>query len=121
MIVPGHSDVRVVKWATRHFYEFLLNRGIKVYERNDCMLHSKVMIVDRQWSVIGSCNLDARSLRLNLEFFAVARSAPMARSLNRICLEEARNSVRIDAAYCRRRAWWQRLVDRTAWAMRKWL
>jgi cardiolipin synthase len=121
IIVPGHSDIRVVQWATRHVYEFLLKRGIRIYERRDCMLHSKVMTIDGRWSVIGSCNLDARSLRLNLEFFSVIHAPQLAAALDQICLAEIRSSHRIIPAHCRRRPWWQRLLHRTAWAMRKWL
>lgn len=121
VIVPGQSDVQVVQWATRHFYEFLLKRGVRIYERCDCMLHSKVMVVDGRWSVIGSCNFDARSLRLNLEFFAAIHSRALAQTLTRICQKEMRNSVRVSAAYCRQRSWWQRYRDRLAWSFRKWL
>ncbi len=121
VIVPGQSDVRLVQWATRHFYEFLLSRGIEIYERKDRMLHSKVLIVDGRYSIIGSCNLDARSLLLNLEFFSLIRSQPLAAALARICDEEIQNSVRIDEDYCRRRGWWERLRDRAAWSLRKWL
>ena len=121
VIVPGQSDVKLVQWATRHFYEFLLKWGIRVYERKDRMLHSKVIEIDGRWSVIGSCNLDARSLRLNLEFFAVVHAPQMAEALERICQEEISHSMRITAAYCRRRSFWQRLRDRAAWAVRRWL
>ncbi len=121
IIVPGRSDVRAVQWATRHVYEFLIKRGIRIYERKDRMLHSKVLVVDGQWSVIGSCNLDARSLRWNLECFALVRSSHLARTLASICQQEIRDSRRISAAQCRRRSWWQRLLNRTAWSMRNWL
>ena len=98
VIVPGQSDVKLVQWACRHFYEYLLKRGIRIYERKDRMLHSKVMVIDGQWSVIGSCNLDARSLRLNLEFFAVIHSPQLAQALDEICQEDMRDSVRVTAA-----------------------
>jgi cardiolipin synthase len=121
VIVPGQSDVAIVQWACRHFYEYLLKRGIRIYERKDRMLHSKVMVIDGQWSVIGSCNLDARSMRLNLEFFAAIHAPCLALALDAICQEDLRGSVRVTAAYCRRRSRWQRLLDRTAWTLRKWL
>jgi cardiolipin synthase len=121
IIVPGQSDVKVVQWATRHVYEFLLKRGIQIYERNDRMLHSKVLVVDGRWSVIGSCNLDARSLRHNLEFFAVVRCDALAAALLKICRREIEASVRVTAASLRHRSWWQRTVDRAAWALRRWL
>jgi phosphoribosylanthranilate isomerase len=83
VIVPEQSDVKLVQWATRHFYEYLLKRGIRIYERQDRMLHSKAMVIDGQWSVIGSCNLDPRSLRLNLEFFAVIHAPQVAARADR--------------------------------------
>jgi cardiolipin synthase len=121
VIVPGQSDVRLVQWATRHFYEYLLRRGIHVYERRDRMLHSKAMVIDHRWSVIGSCNLDARSLRINLEFFAVIQSQALAEVLDQICAEEIAASDRVTMRQVRSRGWWQRQFDRLAWSFRKWL
>jgi cardiolipin synthase A/B len=121
VIVPGHSDVRTVQWASRHFYDKLLRRGIRIYERKDQMLHSKVMVIDEEWSLIGSCNLDPRSLWINLEFFAVFRSRAMANELRRVCRFEMRNSRRVTLNDSLRRPWWQRLLDRLAWSMRRWL
>jgi cardiolipin synthase len=121
VIVPGQSDVRLVQWATRHFYEYLIKRGIHVYERRDRMLHSKAMVIDHRWSVIGSCNLDARSLRINLEFFAVIQSRPLAAALEQICDEEIAESDRVTMRQVRSRGWLQRQFDWLAWTMRKWL
>lgn len=121
VIVPEQSDVKLVQWATRHYYEYLLKRGIRIYERQDRMLHSKAMVIDGQWSVIGSCNLDPRSFRLNLEFFAAIYSKETAAALNQICRDEIRESVPVRAADVRARHCGQRFRDRVAWAFRKWL
>ncbi|HEX7378146.1 MAG TPA: phospholipase D-like domain-containing protein [Pirellulales bacterium] len=121
VIIPGESDVKVVQWATRHFYDKLLRRGIRIYERKDLMLHSKVMVIDEEWSMIGSCNLDPRSLWYNLEFFAVFRSRAMAHTVRRICRFEMRNSRRVTMADCVGRPWWQRWLDRLAWSLRRFL
>lgn len=121
VIIPGKSDVKAVQWATRHFYDKLLHHGIRIYERKDQMLHSKLLVIDDEWSLIGSCNLDPRSLRLNLEFFAVFRSRAMASTSRRICGFEMRNSRRVTLVDCLGRPWWQRWLDRLAWSMRRWL
>ncbi len=121
VILPGKSDVKVVQWASRHMYEYLLKRGVRIYERRDRMLHSKAMVIDGRWSMVGSCNLDARSLRLNLESFAVAHSRPLAEALLAICEDEIRQSERVTAEYVRRRSRWQRQLDRAAWNLRRWL
>lgn len=121
VIVPGKSDVEVVQRASRHFFARLLRHGIHVYERQDKMLHGKVMVVDNHWTLIGSCNLDPRSLWVNREFFALIRSRKLARVIGRVCAYERRCSRRVSLADCRRRSWWQRVLDRAAWAFRGWL
>lgn len=121
VIVPQESDVRIVRWASRHFYAYLLRRGIRIYERRDQMLHSKVMVVDSRWSVIGSCNLDPRSLRINLEFIGVLQSPALAEIVRQVCLYEIQHSDRVLLEHWRRRTVWQRLGDRVAWSFRRFL
>jgi len=121
VIVPGVSDVPAVQAATRHFYAQLLRRGIQIYERQDQMLHSKTMTIDGRWSVVGSCNLDPRSLRTNLEFLSVIRSAALAQEVERVCRYEVERSRRITAADVRGRSCLTRTWDRTCWSLRRWL
>jgi cardiolipin synthase len=82
------------------------------------MLHSKTMVVDGRWTVIGSCNLDPRSLQLNLEFLGLIQSPALAAAALKICKFEMSQSVRVTKAMVRERAWYQRLVDRLAWSFR---
>lgn len=121
VIVPAESDVKLVRWATRHTYAYLLARGFRLFERRDLMLHSKVLMIDDAWTVVGSCNLDARSLWMNLEFFAVIHSRAVNTAVKRICRADLRNSKRITFDHDRRRPWWQRLLDWMAWRCRYWL
>src|SRR5207245_4576415 len=58
VVVPAQSDVPVVQRATRCLYGRLLRRRFHIYERQVHMLHSKVMVVDDEGSVLGSCTLD---------------------------------------------------------------
>jgi cardiolipin synthase len=85
------------------------------------MLHGKAMIVDSQWTLVGSCNLDPRSLWINREFFAVIRSRKMAAVISHVCAYEKWHSRRVTLADCRQLSWWQRLLDGAAWALRWWL
>jgi cardiolipin synthase len=121
VVVPAQSDVPIVQHASRYLYERLLRRRIRIFERQQNMLHSKVMIVDHAWSVVGSCNLDARSLWINLEFLAVVRSRPFARALRQIVGFEIAHSHRVTWQECRDQRWWWRLVNRLAWSLRWWL
>lgn len=121
VIIPGQSDVNLVQRASRHCYERLLRHGIHIYERQHKMLHGKVMMVDDQWTLVGSCNLDPRSLWINREFFAVIRSRKMAALLGRVCAYEKHNSRQVTRADCRQLPWRQRLLDWAAWSFRWWL
>jgi cardiolipin synthase len=121
VVVPGESDVPIVQFASRWLYTKLLRRRFHIYERQYNMLHSKVMVIDDQWCVVGSCNLDARSLWINLEFLAVIHSRKFAQALNAIIAHEMERSRRITLRDCYERRWWQRLIDRMAWSFRWWL
>jgi cardiolipin synthase len=110
-----------VQYATRHLYGRLLRKRFHIYERQVNMLHSKVMVVDDEWAVLGSSNLDARSLYINLEFLAVIHSRTLARVLNDIVHFEIAHSHRIRWREYRERSWWRRLLNRLAWMLRWWL
>ncbi len=120
-VVPGKSDVPIVQRATRHLYTRLLRKRFHVYERQGNMLHGKVMVVDGEWVVLGSSNLDARSLRTNLEFLAVVHSRKLARTLSEVVRFEIAHSRRITLKKYLRLPCWQRLLDRIAWSLRWWL
>src|SRR5262249_55464578 len=102
-------------------YTKLLRRRFHVYERQVNMLHSKVMVVDGEWAVLGSSNLDARSLWINLEFLAVIHSRKLARALNDIIRYEITPSRRTTRKKYLPRRWWERLLARLAWSLRWWL
>lgn len=121
VVVPRDNDVKLVRYALRYLYTKLLKRGIEIYERVDCMLHSKVMVVDNRWSIVGSCNLDPRSLEINYEFLAVVTSATFAREVTKICEHEIEHSRPVTIEDCRRHRWYQRLVDRLAYSLRAYL
>jgi cardiolipin synthase len=68
VLVPGEQiDVSLVRHASRHQWGRLLAAGVRIYEFVPTNYHTKVVIVDEQWTTIGSSNFDERSFRLNDE------------------------------------------------------
>jgi cardiolipin synthase len=67
LTVSDETDVKTTLWAGRGRYEQLLAGGIRVYEYQPTMMHSKTFIVDGRWGSIGSMNFDNRSLAFNNE------------------------------------------------------
>ena len=68
ILLPSVIDLRVVRWATMAQLWQVLEFGCKVYLTQPPFTHTKLMIVDGVWTMLGSANWDPRSLRLNFEF-----------------------------------------------------
>lgn len=71
LILPRHSDAKLVLSAGRAQYGTLLESGVKLYERRTVLLHAKSAVIDGVWSTVGSANLDWRSFLHNQELNAV--------------------------------------------------
>lgn len=71
LVLPGKSDSALVLYASHSFYTELLRAGVRIYERQEALLHAKTALIDGVWSTIGSTNLDWRSFVYNQEINAV--------------------------------------------------
>ena len=71
LLLPSHSDSGPALAVQHSHYEDLLRAGVKIYERDDGTLHSKTMVIDQVWSIVGSSNFDHRSVLFNDELDAV--------------------------------------------------
>ena len=71
ILLPSRTDNWLVLYAGRAYYEDLLEAGVKIYERENRLLHAKTATIDEVWSTVGSTNLDWRSLAYNDEINAV--------------------------------------------------
>jgi len=67
IVLPQESDLPHVRWAMFGQLWQVLDRGCRVWLRPGAFDHSKLLVVDGAWTLIGSANWDARSLRLNFE------------------------------------------------------
>jgi len=67
IVLPGTNNLPFVHWACRALLGELLSNGVRVFYQPPPFVHTKLFLVDDIWALIGSANLDARSLRLNFE------------------------------------------------------
>jgi cardiolipin synthase A/B len=67
LVLPRHSNLRYIDWATLHWLPALVARGVHVHLQEPPFSHAKLFVVDGEYAHIGSVNLDTRSLRLNFE------------------------------------------------------
>jgi cardiolipin synthase len=117
IIVPGtHSDHLLTRRSSRRLYGDLLKHGAQIYEYEPSMIHTKSLVVDSVWSVVGSTNFDSRSFGINDEVNLAALDDTLARRLG--------EDFRSDLAKSRcitYEAWKQRPVTKRANELLGWI
>ncbi|MCL2378539.1 MAG: cardiolipin synthase [Defluviitaleaceae bacterium] len=110
LMTPGIADKKLVHRLSRSYYSFLLEAGVKIYEYTPGFLHAKSFISDDEVAVVGTINLDYRSLYLHFECATLLfRSNAIQDIKNDFVqtLEESRE-IKLDN---RRRRIWNELLD----------
>lgn len=112
ILLPGEKiDFSVVRRASRATWRPLLEAGVRIYEYQPTMLHVKAMIVDDQWTLAGSANLDNRSLYRNDEIYLAVRDREFARQHIEDFERDKQDAVQITLDQWRSRPLPQRLLD----------
>ena len=93
IMVPEKGDHAYLTHVTRSYFDDLLPHGVRIFSYRPRLLHAKVLTVDGRYAMVGSANLDIRSLRINFELnvlLACPRSAETVERLFRANAEDAR-------------------------------
>lgn len=114
LTVSEKTDVKTTWYAGRDRYEELLERGIRIYEYQPTMLHSKTIVADGLWSSIGSMNFDNRSMAFNNESNLVVLDRKFGAEMDSVFLEDLRYAKEIKLDEFRKRSRWERLLERGA-------
>ena len=88
LIVPQKNNHHYAGLAGRALYEDLLKAGVRVFERPPPFIHAKAMLVDDSLALVGTANLDVRSLRLNYETNLAVFDAPFVAKMNQLLQAE---------------------------------
>ncbi|WP_258867957.1 phospholipase D-like domain-containing protein [Alkalilimnicola ehrlichii] len=83
IVLPAHSNLPFVHWAMMAQLWQVLEFDCRVWLTPPPFDHSKLMVVDGTWSLIGSANWDPRSLRLNFEFNVECYNGHLAQALEK--------------------------------------
>lgn len=92
LLVPSPTNSPIVEWASQDFLRKAQEFGCRIWADGRPFNHSKLMIVDSRWALIGSSNWDPRSLRLNFEFNLECHSETLAKTLEAYWDHEIRSS-----------------------------
>jgi cardiolipin synthase len=88
LLVPAHTDSRLIDAASRTFQDGLLAAGVSIYRYGPPMIHAKTCVVDDHLAIVGTANIDNRSLRLNFEVVAAIHGGPLVEELAGLFLHD---------------------------------
>ena len=113
LLVPCEkTDAGPIRQATHSYLDELLSAGVRVYEYQPTMMHSKYVVVDGRWSVVGSANMDVRSKELNSENVLGILDEGFARDLEASFRKDLARSQEVRLEEWRRRGPWKRAQER---------
>ena len=112
IIIPGsETDSPIVKHASRGHWGPLLKAGVKIYEYQPTMYHTKMMIVDDLWVSVGSANFGNRSFRLNDEANLNVYNAEFAEDQARVFEMDKARSKEVTYQEWKNRSFWHRFLE----------
>jgi cardiolipin synthase len=95
ILVPGSSDIPVLRPLSRAGYRPLLEAGVRVFEWNGSMLHAKTAVADGRWARVGSTNLNLASWIGNRELDAMVEDEAFAKDMEAMYLEDLDNATEV--------------------------
>jgi cardiolipin synthase len=99
MLTEGEiTDAMPVKHASREGYQELLDQGVEIYEYQPTMMHTKAVMIDEAFSIIGSANFGNRSFELNDELTVAVFDPELARTLVGDFEKDMQVSKKLEAA-----------------------
>jgi cardiolipin synthase A/B len=114
IILPEANNLALVKWAATAMLFQVLERGCRVWLSAPPFDHTKLMLVDDVWTLLGSANWDPRSLRLNFEFNVECYDRALAAELNKLVSRRLEGARQVTLADIDGRALWMRIRDGVA-------
>ncbi|MFG0262065.1 MAG: phospholipase D-like domain-containing protein, partial [Novipirellula sp. JB048] len=109
IVVPSQTDQWLAHLAGFYYENLFESIGVPVYRYKDGFLHQKCVLVDDQLVLIGSTNLDNRSLHLNFELMLAAEQPQLIRQVTEMWEADFVNSVRKDPGKSRLLPWYVRI------------
>ncbi|MEO5754219.1 MAG: phospholipase D-like domain-containing protein [Chthoniobacterales bacterium] len=111
-IVPGaHNDQPLTKSAGRAAYGDLLKGGVKIFEYEPTMIHTKGLVVDGMFSLIGSSNFDPRSSEINEELDLAVYDQDFGRRMEAMFERDQKKSKEYTLQQFKDRSLWERITE----------
>lgn len=121
ILLPKKSDVLVMPWASSTFYYSLLKAGVRIFEYLPSMLHAKSLLLD-SWVLIGSSNLNHRSILHDLEADVSITTQPAKQRIEQLFIDDLTKAKEISLeSWHKARPWRQRFMGRLVLYLKFWI
>lgn len=111
ILVPRENNHPLIANASRTYYHRLLQAGVRIFERYAPFIHSKALLIDTSLAIVGSSNLDPRSLNLNYETNLVIPDAAFSAKLKRYMLGEFAHAEEINLSLWNKRPLYRSILE----------
>lgn len=111
IMLPAKADLFYMGPANKAYYKECLEAGIKIYEKTGNFIHAKTLVSDNYLSILGSANMDYRSLELNYEINTYIYDEIMARQNRDIFLKDMKECREICLDDWQNRPWYQKAIQ----------
>ncbi|KHT52724.1 cardiolipin synthase [Vibrio sinaloensis] len=112
LIIPHKNDSIMVQWASRAFYTELMQAGVEIYEFYGGLLHTKSVVIDEQFCLVGTVNMDMRSLWLNFELTLAIDDESFTKEMFWLQNSYMQESHRVSLKQWQKRSLYSRFLER---------
>ena len=95
LLVPGSTDIPVLRGLSRAGYQPLIEAGVRIFEWNGPMIHAKTAVADSRWARVGSTNLNLSSWIGNYELDVAVEDEGFAKGMQEMYLKDLEHSTEI--------------------------
>lgn len=111
IIIPHKSDSKMVGYASRRYFDDMLMNNIEILLYKTGLLHTKSILIDDEYSLFGTLNIDNRSMHLNFELMLQIFDEGFNSELRKLLDEYAQNSQKVTIGRWRRRPLSQKFLE----------
>jgi cardiolipin synthase len=121
VMVPARGDILPVQLASQTLFAHMLRRKIRIFLREDAVLHAKTAVIDSQWATVGSFNIDHRSWAMNLEVNVNVIGPEFAGELKQVFLDGQASCRELILAKWKQRSFLVRILEEFCYLFRRWM
>lgn len=118
ILMPRSSNMALVDHGAHTYFHSFLSKKIKLFLYDE-MIHAKTAVIDDEWSMVGTLNMDNVSLRYNFECGVISTNSQFGHELKEIFMTDLKKSTEIHLRDWENRSALEKLKDIAVWPIRK--